>query len=943
MGQTWLRSATELRNKPLCRPTLGLALLVSLSACTGGSGGSGGAVTLATGDQGDDPVVLEIPIAYIKRSLPTEPTDLRDPLAFNPGATLLVRDRASATADEIDISQQIAEIVAEEEAVAADQILLDIKDLESAYDGATLIFAVRAVPQPAAINLENTTWNLWTYDIESNQAQYLIPSRLKRNEGVETGGGHDIAPHYLPDDRIVFSSTRQVASQARQLNEGRNQIFAALDEDRDDPAAVLHIYDPLNRNAEFKQISYNLSHDLDPTVLASGEIVFSRWNNTATNHISLYRIAPDGSALSQLYGFDSQNSGTEGAAIEYTQPRELDDGRLVSLIKSFSSATFGGDIVITDSAAYASNEQPVWANQGASGQGQESLTETEIRTDGLLSTGGQFTSVYPLRDGTGRLLVSWSACRVVDPEANVADGEMANPGDYVPCTLQEDNETAAPPVYGGWIFSPQDNTQQPVVLAEEGFMITELIAAEPRDFPDLVARADNFDGSLALQGQGKLEIGSVYDLDGADGSPLGIEQHAQPGTPAHANRPARFLRIVQPVPIPDRDVFEIPRYAFGVSTAFSFREIAGYVPVEPDGSVGVTVAADRPFSFSILDSDGRRIGPPHNYWLQLSAGETLQCTGCHDASDSVPHGRLDSQPVSSNPGSRGLGNGATGFPGTNSDQLFATEAGQSMAEVWDFHRPLNNATAAARELSLSQQYSDEWHAFDRTADASISDRDYDPEWTDIPADRPIVVRNLDPTLASRIVINYIDHIQPIWERVRAPLDDGTGILVDSCTGCHSSATENLVPAGQLDLTAAASDIDANHYRSYRELLSSDNQQWLDNGNILVDRQRICTELDDEGNTLTTTLTVPVGASMRAGSARGSNEFFNCFEGGSCGPGSAPPLPDNCTEDGGTVVPITANTIVHQGMLSASEMRLLSEWLDIGAQYFNNPFDPRLIE
>jgi hypothetical protein len=29
-------------------------------------------------------------------------------------------------------------------------------------------------------------------------------------------------------------------------------------------------------------------------------------------------------------------------------------------------------------------------------------------------------------------------------------------------------------------------------------------------------------------------------------------------------------------------------------------------------------------------------------------------------------------------------------------------------------------------------------------------------------------------------------------------------------------------------------------------------------------------------------------------------------------------------------------------LSPSELRLISEWLDIGAQYYNNPFDSRLL-
>ncbi len=31
------------------------------------------------------------------------------------------------------------------------------------------------------------------------------------------------------------------------------------------------------------------------------------------------------------------------------------------------------------------------------------------------------------------------------------------------------------------------------------------------------------------------------------------------------------------------------------------------------------------------------------------------------------------------------------------------------------------------------------------------------------------------------------------------------------------------------------------------------------------------------------------------------------------------------------------------LLSETELHLLSEWLDIGAQYFNNPFDDRLVE
>ena len=918
------------------------ALLITwgITACTGG-GGSDGAITLATSDQSDDPVVLEIPVAYITRPLPEEATDLRDPLVFSSGAKLLVRERAATTAEDIDVTRQIAIIVAEEEGVDVDSLAIDIKGLESSFDGGTLIFSARVVPLPVEANLERTTWNLWTFDLNTLQVQYLIPSRIKRNEAMETGGGHDIDPHFLSDDRIVFSSTRQVASQARQLNEGRIQIFSQLIEGGNQAAAVLHIYDPQLRDAEFQQISFNRGHDLDATVLSSGEIVFSRWSNSNTNHISLFRINPSGHSLSPLYGFHSQASGTEGAPVEFTQPRELDDGRLVSVIKSFSADSLGGDIVTIDANSYSDLDRAIPSAQGAGGSSQESLTDTEIRTDGVLSPGGQFGSVYPLRDGTQRLLLTWSGCRVIDEEAAPPSQANPSPGDYLPCTLQPKNSNRAPPLYGAWIYDPKADTQRPVVLGTEGLLISEFIAAEPRDFPGLVPRADNYDASLAIENSGRLLIDSVYDLDGSDNSPLGITRHRQPGTAAYTQRPARFLRIVQPVPIPDQDVFDIPRYAFGVTSAFSFREIVGYVPVEPDGSVSVVLRAQRPFSFSVLDINGRRIGPDHDYWLQLAPGEVLHCTGCHQDNSSAPHGRPNAGLITANPGAMALGNGITGFPGTDTEALFALERGETMAQTWNFHRPADNETTADRRLSLSPSYTDEWSSPELTPDPDILNREYDPNWLDIPVDKPLIVANLDPTQSSRIVINYIDHIQPIWERQRTPIADGSGVLVDTCLACHTTSGNTLVPAGQLDLGSEPSDIDADHFRSYRELLSTDREQWITIGGILADRQRDCTSFDEDGNTLLTTITVAVNAIMRAGSANGSRGFFDCFSGDICGPNGAPPLPENCTEDGGLVIPPTANTINHSDMLSPPELRLISEWLDIGAQYYNNPFDPRL--
>jgi hypothetical protein len=36
----------------------------------------------------------------------------------------------------------------------------------------------------------------------------------------------------------------------------------------------------------------------------------------------------------------------------------------------------------------------------------------------------------------------------------------------------------------------------------------------------------------------------------------------------------------------------------------------------------------------------------------------------------------------------------------------------------------------------------------------------------------------------------------------------------------------------------------------------------------------------------------------------------------------------------------SGTTDHSSFLTAAELRLIAEWLDLGGQYFNNPFDSR---
>src|SRR5262249_22212596 len=124
----------------------------------------------------------------------------------------------------------------------------------------------------------------------------------------------------------------------------------------------------------------------------------------------------------------------------------------------------------------------------------------------------------------------------------------------------------------------------------------------------------------------------------------------------------------------------------------------------------------------------------------------------------------------------------------------------------------------------------------------------------------------------RIVINYVKHIQALWDKPRQIIDPMTMLVVadHTCTsgGCHSpvdAANAAMVPAGQLDLTAVASDEQPLQLRSYRELFFGDNEQALVGG-ALVDRL-VPGPPDENGNP--TQVTVGVGPYLNGGSARGA--------------------------------------------------------------------------
>jgi hypothetical protein len=557
-------------------------------------------------------------------------------------------------------------------------------------------------------------------------------------------------------------------------------------------------------------------------------------------------------------------------------------------------------------------QRPLAATGTASGNppcpAQVPATQNDVRTIAGPSPGGRFHTASPLWDNTGRILVSWSLCRLQDASGVILSCSDAN--------LANTALTLAPPLYSIFLFSPTDNTFKPVVTPVEGQMITDAVALQARTQPQFVQPVSTA-STLAGDGLGILDIRSIYDWGDATWpviTALATTPSAfittMASTPADS-RPARFLRIEKAVSMGDfqlNDGFpDFDRQIALQNSVGYMREILGYVPIQADGSVRVKVPANVAFQVSVLDRNGRRISsfPQHRAWLQLRPGEVQSCTGCHAATtptSTTSHGRAGLF-ASANAGD------ASGH--TLAQQLYGTTSNCAAT-------PCDGALT-----SVNIVYPGSGAAGDTAIDFS-----YTPGLA-TPLPTPLSCVNSYSSIC-RITINYAASaatasasspaiIHPLWKVPRGPATVAFPSGANTCINCHSSVLTHVVqcthlvgtppvlvtvnvtvhttPGGGLDLDDDPAQQSTAQLRAYRQLLTTHTAPTYGFNNAA------CAE---------TVGTVSTSAPMRAGSAANSR-FFAVLSG------------------------TTAGTVNHSGFMTGAELRLLSEWVDIGAQYYNNPF------
>jgi hypothetical protein len=842
---------------------------------------------------GGDTVAVQgdVPIAYAKRNvnLSANPTD---GAPFAAGGDLMVREKSSASAPEYNVTANIT------------QGNGDVSDPEVSYDGKKIVFALRCptsnTSQIAGVAACTGRWNIWEYDFSAGT---LANGTLRRI--TSSTQDDDVDPYYLPANRgFVFASNRQTKSR---INQALGVTYYALDEYERERVLNLHTMD--RDGGSITQISVNQSHDRNPVVKSNGEIMFSRWEHVGPrNRFAIFRSKPDGTDMFVFYGAQSPGNS-------FLHPREMDPngpyrGYVASSLMALSGTNEGGALMFIDAANYSEHNTPATPAVSAQGGQREATTESINQGRGV-SRNGRFTAPYPLWDGTNRVLVGFAPCQVsrngvVVPCATLTDAEIARLNDRQRLLADQQADPLqnnVPPVYAIYMFNPANQTMLIVAAPPTGFMYTDPIALQPRQEPNSIDPT-NVDATLAAQNLGLVEVRSIYDTDGLDrmgesmltasdmpGCSVGIAKRApedhldtraqvadlrrmkDPADAAYRCAPAYFVRATRSIP-PPASMMGLGS-AIG-ETEFEQQQILGYAPIEPDGSFKLLVPADTAIGLAVVDAKGRGI-QTHLNWIQVRPGERRTCDGCHSPrrGASLNSGAVvNTLPAALNP-------------------TLATQhlTGETLASLRTRLNP------AALNLQADMNFVDVW------ADTSRAG---------VTARPSVLVRytgntNAADDLATAVpvngVINFPEHVAPIFTRNRG---------ANTCTNCHND------PA-RLDLRDTVSG--TGHLTSYTELMLGDPVIDQATGQPVVVIRDGVPEIE-RGASLVETMAGNATGMARA--SRLTEILFGETLKASAAARTAFPGPAAGGPD-------------HSTMLNAAEKRVISEWMDLGGQYYNNPF------
>jgi len=426
-----------------------------------------------------------------------------------------------------------------------------------------------------------------TFPPDDEEERISTYATCSREELAKTPGlyGHwtdDMHPCYLPDGRIVFTSTR---SQRSVLCGGHG-------------LTVTNLYRVDADGSGLVQLSQGALSEFCPTVMNDGRILYNRWeyvDKGAGAVQSLWATCPDGNRSEEIYG----NNITTPAVFNQARHVPGRNNLVVCLGAGHCPGNMGAILLVDLHKNKRSEEAMTALTPGCLPKGNWALRQ--FRNGRWITDiyGPWYCDPYPLGDSAADRL----AGKFFLVSCN-SEGMWNDPAGYGLYLLDVFGNRV--PIY----HDPEISCWQARPLL-------------PRPVPPVLAPSPQQDSPAE---NATVLVADVYR--GLDGVPRGA---------------VKYLRVMEQIPRPwsaylgyqpdDRAPGQM--VAISLYTHLSVKILHGVVPVHEDGSAHFRVPAHRNIFLAALDENFMEIQRMRSF-VNFQPGEQRSCIGCHEHRNQAP-------------------------------------------------------------------------------------------------------------------------------------------------------------------------------------------------------------------------------------------------------------------------------------------------------------------
>jgi len=464
---------------------------------------------------------------------------------------------------------------------------------EVSYDGKRILFAYCRVEKAPANREEHADHFFHLYEMNADG------SGLRQ---LTDGPFDDFAPRYLPDGRIVFTSTRRGGFHRCGRGPCPTYTLAIAEADGSNP----------------RTISFHETHEWDPAVLNDGRVIYTRWDYVDRNAVyyqQLWTVRPDGSNVRAFYGNHTLNP------VGVWEAKPVPGSHRVMATAAAHHAMTAGSIILIDVTRGVDGLEPI----------------TRLTPDALFPESEAPVSKGDKGKGAWHAPAGVTEPPVVPPEQARWPGHCYR----TPWPLSEKYFLAAysfepligepsanpPNQFGLYLVDYFGNKELLYRDSEISSLWPVPLRARPKPPVIPTARAGTASGTDATTTRSVAAAVSAASPSGTF-----FLQNVRAAWPYLPDVPIKRLRIVQVLP---KTTPHINTPTVGLANASPAKQVLGTVPVESDGSAFFRAPAGIPLAFQALDDLGRAVQTMRSI-TYLQPGENVSCIGCHEPRTTAP-------------------------------------------------------------------------------------------------------------------------------------------------------------------------------------------------------------------------------------------------------------------------------------------------------------------